>query len=61
MGKKLTPAQRKFVAKNVRLAKMNKAKDALKTKQARDAADKKAKADRAARAKALGDAWGHLG
>ena len=61
MAKKLTAAQRKQVATNVRLAKINKAKDALKTKQARQAAEQRAKKDRAAATRALPDVWGHLG
>jgi hypothetical protein len=61
MAKKLTPAQRKVVAKNVRIEKMNRAKQQLKTKQARAAADKNARRARAKATRDLGSIWEHLG
>jgi hypothetical protein len=64
MGRKLagrvTASQKRQIAASVRLAKMNKAKDALKTKQARAAADRRAKEARAKATNDLGSPWAHL-
>jgi hypothetical protein len=60
MGKKLTPKQAKLVAKNVRAEKMLRAKEQLKSKQARQAADRRAKTARAKATKDLGSIWAHL-
>ena len=60
-GKKLTPAQAKLVAKNVRREKQIAASNKMKTRSARMRADREAKMARSKRTKDLGSVWNWLG